>query len=93
MIIQRSNQLAAEKKDEREQNRARMARMRFAWAQQGGDAAHSKNGGSSEKELPNLDYAPITDRGRDPGPSTSTEGIGIRQTPPQTGAETVQNSR
>ena len=67
--------------------------MRHAQAQQGGDAAQSRNGGSSDDELPDLDYTPITDRGRDPGPSTSTEGIGIRQTPPQTGAETVQNSR
>ena len=49
--------------------------MRHAQAQQGGDAAHSRNGGSSEDELPDLDYTPITDRGRDPGPSTSTEGI------------------
>ena len=67
--------------------------MRHAQALKGGDAAHSQNGGSSDEELPDLDYTPITDRGRDPGPSTSTEGIGIGQTPPQTTSETVGNSR
>ena len=70
-----------------------MARVRHAQAQQGGDAAHSKNVGSSDEELPDLDYTPITDRGRDPGPSTSTEGMGIRQAPTQTTAETLGNSR
>ena len=67
--------------------------MRHAQAQQGGDAAHSRNGGSSDDELPDLDYTPITDRGRDPGPSTSTEGMEIRQAPTQTTAETLGNSR
>ena len=67
--------------------------MKHAQAQQGGDAAHSQNGGSSDEELPDLDYTPVTDRGREHGASTSTEGIGIRQAPPQTGAKGIQNSR
>ena len=70
-----------------------MARMRNAPALKGGDAAHSQNGGSSDEELPDLDYTPITDRGREPGTSTSTEGIGIMRPPPQTGTERAQNFR
>ena len=89
----RAAKSAAEKEEARAQNRARMARMRHARALEGRDAAHSKNGGSSDEELPDLDYTPITDRGREPGASTSTEGIGIMQPPPQTGAERAQNFR
>ena len=93
IIIQRSNQSEADKEEARAQKRAQMARLRHAQALEGGDAAHSQNGGSSDEELPDLDYTPITDRGRDPGPSTSTEGIGTGQAPPQTTYETVGNSR
>ena len=67
--------------------------VKNAQAQQGGDAEHSQNGGSSDKELPDLDYTPITDRGREPGGSTSTEAIGIMAPPPQTVAERVQRFR
>ena len=67
-----------------------MARARHAQALEGGDAAHSQNGGSSDEELPDLDYTPITDRGREPGASTSTEGVGMMLPPPQTVAERVQ---
>ena len=67
-----------------------MARARHAQALEGGDAAHSQNGGSSDEELPDLDYTPIADRGREPGASTSTEGVGMMLPPPQTVAERVQ---
>ena len=62
-------------------------------ALEGRDAAHSQNGGSSDEELPDLNYTPITDRGREPGGSTSTEGIGMMPPPPQTVAERVQRFR
>ena len=91
--MHRSNQSAAEKEEAKAQDRSRKAMSRHAQVLEGGDAAHSQIGGSSDEELPDLDYTPITDRGRDPGPSTSTEGIGIRQAPPHTADETVQNSR
>ena len=67
--------------------------LRHAQELKGGDSAHSQNGGSSDEELPDLDYTPITDRGREPGASTSTEGIEIMQPPPQTVAERVQRFR
>ena len=90
VIILRSNQSTAEKEDARAQNRSRMARARHAQALEGGDAAHSQNGGSSDEELPDLDYTPITDRGREHGFSISTEGTGIMQPPPQTLDERVR---
>ena len=93
VIILRSNQSAAEKEEAREKDRTQKARVRHAQAQQGGDAANSHNGGSSDEELPDLDYTPITDRGRDPGASTSTEGTGIMRPSPQTVAERVQRFR
>ena len=49
--------------------------VKHAQALEGGDAAHSKNVGCSDEELPDLDYTPITDKGREHGASTSTEGI------------------
>ena len=67
--------------------------MKHAQALEGGDAAHSKNVGSSDEELPDLDYTPVTDRGRELGASTSTESIGIRWAPTQSGAKKIQNSR
>ena len=59
-----------------------MARARHAQALEGGDAAHSQNGGSSDEELPDLDNTPITDRGLEPAASISTVGTGIMWPPP-----------
>ena len=71
----------AQKEKAREKDRTQKTRVRNAQAQQGGDAANSHNGGSSDEELPDLDYTPITDRGREPGASTSTEGTGTMHPP------------